>query len=270
MIKDENYLHISGWMVTRLKLKGNALLAFAAVYGFSQDGESEFTGSIGYLCEWLNVSRPTVSKALDELVERELLKKTQIERNRVKFNTYKANLPLIKKLCEGSKETLQGSKDSLQGGSKETLQGHKETLHNNTRDISNTENTKERDIDISKQDQTKKSADHPQEIVNAFNKICTSLPSVKKVSEARRKAIKARLNDFSYGDFITAFEKVQASDFLSGRSGKWQATFDWLTKESNLIKVLEGNYDNKAVAARVGQNGILIDVNNHEADELPF
>jgi hypothetical protein len=27
-----------------------------------------------------------------------------------------------------------------------------------------------------------------------------------------------------------------------GRNGKFQATFDWIIKEANFVKILEGNY----------------------------
>ena len=40
-IKRSNFVIIQGWMITDLKLKGNQLMIFAAIYGFSQDGESE-------------------------------------------------------------------------------------------------------------------------------------------------------------------------------------------------------------------------------------
>lgn len=39
-------------------------------------------------------------------------------------------------------------------------------------------------------------------------------------------------------------ERIQASDFLSGRSGKFTATFDWVLEPKNIIKILEGNYEN--------------------------
>ena len=33
---------------------------------------------------------------------------------------------------------------------------------------------------------------------------------------------------------------------MNGSSDKWSgATFDWLIKEDNIVKVLEGNYDDK-------------------------
>jgi hypothetical protein len=35
---------------------------------------------------------------------------------------------------------------------------------------------------------------------------------------------------------------VENSDFLSGRSGKWRATFDWIVTPSNAVKIIEGNY----------------------------
>lgn len=84
------------------------------------------------------------------------------------------------------------------------------------------------------------------EIVDSFNEICKSFPKVKALTENRRKAIRARLRTHSAADFITLFEKAEASDFLRGANGRdWSATFDWLIKESNMEKVLEGNYDNK-------------------------
>ena len=70
-IKDDNYYQISGWMINRLNLKGVALSAYAIIYGFTQDGENEFTGSVQYLCDFVGgVSKPTIIKALKELVEK--------------------------------------------------------------------------------------------------------------------------------------------------------------------------------------------------------
>jgi hypothetical protein len=125
----ENYIVIQGWMVTRLKLSGSELMTFALVYGFSQDGESEFTGSISYICEWLNCSRPTVSKALDNLVQKNLLIKKTENINGVTFNRYKISLQDVKNIYGGSKETLQGVVKNLYGGSKESL--HNNTIYNN-------------------------------------------------------------------------------------------------------------------------------------------
>lgn len=116
-----NYITIQGWMATDLKLKSNDLLVFALIFGFCQDGESEFSGSINYICEWLNCSRPTVSKSLDNLVELGLIEKRTIFVNNVTFNRYKISLHGVKKFYGGSKETLRG-------GGKETLH-HKDNIN---------------------------------------------------------------------------------------------------------------------------------------------
>ena len=83
-----------------------------------------------------------------------------------------------------------------------------------------------------------------QGVVDAFNETCVSLSRVKSLSEARRKAIRARLRQYSMDDLRTAFSKVEASPFLKGQNDRnWVATFDWVMKDTNLAKILDGNYD---------------------------
>lgn len=86
-----------------------------------------------------------------------------------------------------------------------------------------------------------------QEIINMYHEICVSLPTVRAVSDSRRKMIRSRYNQYGIDEIRTVFEKAEASDFLTGRSDKsWNGCgFDWLLKPSNFLKVLEGNYDNK-------------------------
>lgn len=134
-MKYENYITIQGWMVSELKLSSNNLLTFALIYGFCQDGESEFKGSINYICKWLNCSRPTAIKSLKFLCDNNLIIKTVKNINDVNFNRYKVNLPVVKKFNLGSKETLQGGKETLHGGSKETLPNNNILDNNNDKNI---------------------------------------------------------------------------------------------------------------------------------------
>jgi hypothetical protein len=84
-------------------------------------------------------------------------------------------------------------------------------------------------------------------IVESYNRYCISLPRVKTITDKRQKTIRSRWRTYSSLDiFDKVFQMAQASDFLSGRNGKWTGcNFDWLINENNMVKVLEGNYENK-------------------------
>ncbi len=111
-------------------------------------------------------------------------------------------------------------------------------------------NSLEEDIEEDKNKNRKEKIDY-QRIVDMYNDTCVSFPRLKTLSENRKKAIKARLKTYSYDDFKTLFEKAEASDFLKGKNNKdWSATFDWLIKDSNMAKVLDGNYDNRSGTGR--------------------
>lgn len=118
-----------------------------------------------------------------------------------------------------------------------------------TKNITNNNNvitpiTKDNNV-IAKKDDVRAERIDYQHIVDMYNKICVSLPRVTKLSDARKRAIKARLKNYSIDDLKTVFEMAEGSDFLSGRNGSWNASFDWLMNETNLTKVLDGNYKNK-------------------------
>ena len=84
-----------------------------------------------------------------------------------------------------------------------------------------------------------------QQVVDLYHSICVSFPKIRSLSDPRKKAIKARLKSYSLEDFRTVFENAENSSFLKGEDGGWKASFDWLIKEANMLKVLEGNYADK-------------------------
>ena len=87
-----------------------------------------------------------------------------------------------------------------------------------------------------------------QGVLDAYHECCPSFPAVIKLTETRKRAIKARLKDYGLEEIKRAFSLAGQSDFLKGSSG-WQASFDWLMKPANMTKVLEGNYTNRASPA---------------------
>lgn len=90
-----------------------------------------------------------------------------------------------------------------------------------------------------------------QKIQEDYNAICIAMPKCRSMTDKRKKKVRVLFKNL--GEDIEAvrviFEKAQASDFLSGRNGDWSCNFDWLINYNNAIKVLEGNYDNKATGA---------------------
>ena len=85
------------------------------------------------------------------------------------------------------------------------------------------------------------------EIKTLYNELCPSLPSCVAMSDARKTAIKARFTSgYTMEHFRTLFQKAGASSFLKGCNDRnWIASFDWLIKDSNMAKVLGGNYDDR-------------------------
>lgn len=142
-IKDENFYQIQGWMINRLKLKGTQLNVYAIIYGFTQDGETEFAGSLQYLCDFTGVSsKTTMQKALKELVDKQLIIKVETTINGVLVNKYQVNTNMLNnsfnppdegynKNCGGITETVMGITDSVTGYNRNCYGGITETVTNN-------------------------------------------------------------------------------------------------------------------------------------------
>lgn len=103
MITDTNYYQISGWMINRLNLKGNELQAYAIIYGFTQDGQNWYTGSLAYLSDWLNCSSRTCINVLASLVEKGLLLKESWTEKGVPYTRYRANMAKLDFLAQTQK-----------------------------------------------------------------------------------------------------------------------------------------------------------------------
>lgn len=88
MIRNENYYTVFGWMLNKLHLSGNYLIIFAIIYSFSQDGKSEYSGSLSYLTEFVGASRSTVYRSLSWLEENGLISKKDKNRSDGGTDTY--------------------------------------------------------------------------------------------------------------------------------------------------------------------------------------
>lgn len=153
-----------------------------------------------------------------------------IQKDRYKPTTYQAEKGLLEEDINGSYIPIEYSTGT------ECIQ----TVYNSDTQV-RIEQDKSEKVNQSK-DTLGKNAER---IVALFNEICPSLQKVIKVSDARKKAIATITKAFSDEEIKTVFEKAEKSDFLTGKTKPgFKAAFDWIMKQSNFIKVLEGNYDN--------------------------
>lgn len=109
-VKRENFITIQGFMLTDLKLKGNELLIYACIYGFSQAENQVFNGSLQYLADWTNSTKQGVIKCLKSLEEKQFIVKKENYINGVKFCEYyatKFNTP-INNVDGGIKQSSTG------------------------------------------------------------------------------------------------------------------------------------------------------------------
>ena len=89
--KNTNTILIQGWMINNLKLSGNELIVYALIYGFSQDGKSEFYGSLNYIKSALGCnSKQTVINLISKLELKGLVSKSKKTVKGVENNFYKA------------------------------------------------------------------------------------------------------------------------------------------------------------------------------------
>lgn len=92
-----------------------------------------------------------------------------------------------------------------------------------------------------------------QLVTDEYNDKLSELGQVKVLSDIRKAKLKASIKQFKNSDhdfekvetWSRLFNYISASDFLMGRKTEWSASFDFIINKSNLLKIVEGQYDNK-------------------------
>lgn len=93
----KNFIVIADWML-KLRLNARELLVYALIYGFSQNKESGFFGSLSYLSLWLGIEKHSENglRYLKALEKNNLIKKEKIKlKNNQVQCVYKTNFALI-------------------------------------------------------------------------------------------------------------------------------------------------------------------------------
>ena len=94
----------------------------------------------------------------------------------------------------------------------------------------------------------KNSAVPYQQVIDAYNQNCGSLPKATKLTDHRQRAIRSCLaQGFAADDMREAFRKAASSPFLTGENDRcWRANFDFIIKPDNMQKIIEGVYGSAA------------------------
>ena len=174
----------------------------------------------------LNMGKNRLMKHMGQLVAAGVVERVR-ERN---GNIYGHNVYKITHEIEVVKD-LNCIFGAVENEAVENQAVENEAINNN---ISNNNSLNNNNIDYSK-------------IAALYNSICVSFPKLTKLSDKRKKTIRARFNQgYTIDDFKKLFEMAEGSSFLKGgNSRNWLASFDWLITDANMAKVLDGNYSDR-------------------------
>lgn len=218
-VNAQQYILLQGWMITDLKLKGNELIIYACIYGFSQAENQVFSGSLQYLADWTNSTKQGVVKCLKSLVEKGFVVKTDKVINGVKFCEYYATK--FNGVCN---KVAQGMQQSL-------IPPMQQSLTNNI-DIDNLSNNKEIYIAV-------------LDYLNA-----KAGTNYKASSKATQQHINARLAEgYTVDDFKAVIDK-KCTEWLGGN-------FEQYLRPSTLFGSKFEQYLNGKQQTR-GRNGVAV------------
>lgn len=209
-IKNENFIAIQGFMVKELGLTGNELIAYALIYGFSQDNESEFKGSLNYVAEWLNCSKTTAFNLLNKLADDGFIKKTEKTINGVKFCNYSAVKPddeelkkiKLRKQIRKEKEKAERSSKKLNTCSKK-YNGCSKNLNGGVQKV----DTHNNNIDNIK-DNISETIGEVHTSTNIDGEVHTSVPK-EQTARVTRQDMQAKKSDMLYRFFEICNDNIE-------------------------------------------------------------
>lgn len=213
---------------------GQVSLYFALLHVCNRSNWTEWFAAPNQVLSVLTgLSRSGILKARNELKQRGLI---DFQEKATKATKYKVTMANSKQVS-----TQIGVQDGMQIGVQDGTQISDTLYKHKQNEKSSTDVLPEKTDAFSDQITT---------IRELYNSVCGSYPRLVKMSEARKKAIRARLRaGYTVEDFQKLFEMAEASDFLKGKNNRnWSATFDWLVADSNMAKVLDGNYTDRKSA----------------------
>ena len=203
-----------------------------------------------YFADLYDVHKNTVGNWINNLVKRGYLKSViiyekgtkNIQERRLYITTptsEKVDTPVNKKNDTYQRKDLEGINEKIDTSINEKIEDNNTSI-NNTSLLLNNNN-------IHVKNEFSQSC---EKIKNKWIKIAYEFDlsgKQLKITDKRKRAINNLLKEYSLEEMLKAMGKIRTSNFLQGNNKTgWQISFDWFTNKSNFLKVLEGNYDDKA------------------------
>ena len=247
------YIVIQDWMISDLQLRGNELLTYALIYGFSQDGESEFKGSLKYISKFLGVSKSTAQRNLENLVNRGVIEKRVEEISGVKFNRYiaheKAEPPIVK-TSTGCSQNGYGGVVKMGTGCSQNGYGGVVKMGTNNTNIYNTNNNTSNNT---KDKGAPARYFEDEELNNKFLEFLSMRKKIRKPVRTDRalKALLKKLHELSGGDVGLMKQIIDQS-----LDKEWLGLFELKTANDSTKKINDRLYgDIQHWAAQKEQEG---------------
>lgn len=124
-MKKNDYILIQAQMISDLHLKGNELLVFALIHGYTKGGSNTCRASLNYIANWVQTGKSAVIKAINNLEEAGYVNRHEYLEGRVKCVEYTTNYEaLLLRSAQGEYISLETVKNAskMQRGVKMTPQ----------------------------------------------------------------------------------------------------------------------------------------------------
>lgn len=224
-INDNTYFSVQAWMVTKLKLKGAERDVYAIIYGYSQDNDSDFHGSLDYISQLTGYSRNAICTALKSLTDSGLITKTEKVVNNMKYCRYRtSSLYTVQVACTENERSVQVACINNNSNINNNKNNNKEKL-SISKDIDNTK------FEFGTKTKTKK--------LSLWDK-CVSL-------------IDEFTDDMILREFLIEFLKVLLDN--SRESGKPFYTNTFKGKLNKLKSLSDDNYIQRKIVVQTLDNG---------------
>lgn len=213
--------------------------------------QKEFIKIIYNQCEKEEIKK-IIEKYIDKIDEAKMFKKnSEIENKNISDNSENNETILEAEIVEEKTEDVTESpKNDMSDDTLHDTYNDKGTINNNKNNKYNNNyinnsyynNTSVKKEKINFSFVYEEIKNKWVEIANTFGLSGTRL----KINEKRKKSIKTLLKEYTVEEIFQAMDKIHVSKFLQGdNKNNWQITFDWFINKANLLKMLEGNYDDK-------------------------